>query len=189
MTLSDIISNSLSKRHLYLWDDITAPKAKFLVMQLKFLADLSNKDIFLFISSDGGDIDAALSIIDEITTLQSDIIIHTVAYKACSAAADILALGTKNCRWIYPNATIMLHPPSFELEMDNLGKQESYLEYQKRRDEDLSRLVAKACGKSYTKFTKDVASTMWLDAKGAIKYGVADHLVENMSNWQPATEF
>lgn len=146
------------------------------------------KPIYLYIHSDGGCIDAHFAIIDEIASLtKMGIEVNTICQgKACSAAAYILALGTEGCRYAYLNSCVMLHSASSYLGDDKIREHEGYLSYARKQEENILKLVAKACGKSspnkYKEFSEKIKNTWWLTATEAKKNGIIDGI------WTPEKE-
>jgi ATP-dependent Clp protease protease subunit len=95
---------------------------------------------------------------------------------AYSAAAGILAMGTKKWRGARPDSAIMLHPASLSLEHDYESNQRALMGFLSKRCEMINRMTATACGmiKKYKKFLSDIDKGLWLSAEEAVKYGVID---------------
>ena len=69
-----------------------------------------DRDISLYINSPGGDINAMFAIYDTMQYIKPDV--TTICFgQAASAAAILLAAGTKGKRLALPNARILLHQP------------------------------------------------------------------------------
>lgn len=176
-----ILNNQIKSRRLFLWGEIDDNVAKRTIYCLKHLLQLSLDPIYLYIHSPGGCTDAEDAILNEIFLAQYKTEIHTIVQGvAFSAAADILALGTKDCRWSMPYSSIMMHPTSYSLESDYQAFQENAATFFKIKSEIVNKLVAEACGKGtpqkYKKFMKDIDKSLWMTAEQGIKYGVIDDI-------------
>lgn len=174
----DLHEESIKNRQIYLWGEVNDELALHTIQEMNYLAGLSNEPICLIINSGGGAADCEAVIVDEILALQkAGIIISTIAVGiACSAAATILALGTKKYRFARPHSTIMLHPASISIEDDYEHYQKSLLDFMMKQNDRINVLVAKACGMSrkYKRFLKDIDKGLWLTSEEAVKYGVID---------------
>lgn len=170
----------LDSRRILLWGDVDEKSAKHIIQSMRYLADLSKEDIYFYIHSDGGETEAQDAIIDEIEgTRARGNIIWTIAHgKAYSAAANILALGTEGHRFATKNSTMMLHMYSVEMPTDYVHIQQTYTEYTKKKNDEIYKLVAKACGKGGGKklevFMNDLKSGLWLNTRSAMSYGLID---------------
>ena len=79
----------------------------FIARLVKLEADLNTKEIFVYITSDGGEAYALLAIIDAMLACEKPV--HTVGLGMCaSAGADLLACGT-GTRWIGKNSFMHFH--------------------------------------------------------------------------------
>ena len=71
------------------------------------------RDITIYINSPGGSMTSMMAIYDTMQFIQPDIQICCIG-QAASAAAVILAAGTKGKRMALPNARILIHQPATE---------------------------------------------------------------------------
>lgn len=132
--------------------------------------------IFVGICSSGGECDVALGIIDMMTQAQKlGVKVATIAYgKAHSAAADILAFGTKGMRACSPNTSVLFHEQSCSLDLEKSNGHLKYLAFESKRQENFLRQLAAQCGQDFEKMKKDVEGDLWLTAQEAKDYGVVD---------------
>src|SRR5262249_60284195 len=73
-------------------------------------SDNPDRDINIYINSPGGDITALFAIYDTMQFVKPDI--ATICFgQAASAAAVLLAAGTKGKRLALPHARVLLHQP------------------------------------------------------------------------------
>lgn len=72
-----------------------------------------NRDVMMYINSPGGSMTAMTAIYDTMQYIKPDV--QTVCLsKAASAAAIILAAGTKGKRLMLPNARVLIHQPAID---------------------------------------------------------------------------
>lgn len=180
MTDEYITDSLLKDRKIYIYNDIDATIGIEVIQKLHYLAKDrdSSEPVTIFIFSDGGDLEAAMSIIDTIVSLRSQFIIRTVAYKAASAAAYILAMGTPGERYVFENSIIMLHKTAIELPYDDEDKQKLYIEFSKSQTNRIYETIAKSCGKKKEVFINDISKDLWLDSKAAKKYKIIDKIIK-----------
>lgn len=107
----DIYSKMLEKgRVVFLVGQIDDQVAMNVCAQLLYLASTSSKDISLYINSPGGVITAALAIYDTMQLIKPDVVTFCCG-QAASAAAMLLASGTKLKRYCLPHGRVMIHQP------------------------------------------------------------------------------
>jgi ATP-dependent Clp protease protease subunit len=118
------------------------------------------------------------AIYDTIQYIKPDV--QTVCLgQAASAAAVLLAAGTKGKRLALPNARILIHQPF----MQNGGyAKASEIEIQAneliRMREWLENTLAKHTGKPTKQIEKDIERDKILTAEDAVKYGLIDKVLE-----------
>ena len=177
-----------NKRKILLVGEINTEIASGVIEQLLALND-SADDVYLYINSPGGSIDAAVGIIETMNIVQYDVGV-VVLGSAASAAGLIAALGKRGKRYICPKSHIMLHPTFYE-QLDGEGsKIIEQVKFEQKQEKLLDQLIAKQCGKSFKELQKDLKKDVWLTAKQAINYGAMDHIwnktLERKTNQCPA---
>jgi ATP-dependent Clp protease protease subunit len=179
-TIDNILDEELlNTRRVFVFGDIDDTLTEDVIKRLIYLS--SSKDpIIVLICSDGGSVECGSAILDTINVIKTSCIVKTVAYKACSAAADILAMGTKGYRYAFPTSVVMLHKTSIELPMDDEDKQRLYIEFMKKQGNAINSMIAKACGKTTDRFMKDISPDLWLNSSEAKKYKIVDHIVKTL---------
>lgn len=180
----------LKTRRIFIFDDeICSDTAKSVVQQLKYLWIKSKEPIYIYINCFGGYTDDEAAILDEMAYIQeSGGIITTICQgKACSAAADILCLGSPGKRFATKGSTMMMHNASTPLENDKLASLKKTLSFYEWQQESINKRLAKACGKigkqKYEKFCKDIEATVWLNPEEAKRFGLIDGIwTQEMEN-------
>lgn len=166
----------LENRQVFLWGAVEDETAKDIVSKLIYLEDIKpGEEITFFINSPGGIVSSGMAIIDAMHLISSPVTTVCMGI-AASMGSLILAAGKKGHRFIFPNGKVMIHQPS----VDFLYGQASDLEIQARQivktKEHVATMLAKYCGKSITKVSKDLDRDYWMDAGESIKYGIVDGL-------------
>jgi ATP-dependent Clp protease protease subunit len=171
----DLYSRMLKDRIIFVTGDFTQEMADAVVCQLLFLeADNSEKDIFMYVNSPGGDLTALYGIFDTMQYIKPEIV--TIGYgQCCSAGSFILAAGTKGKRYALPNTQIMIH----ELAGGAKGKMHdvaSRYEHMKALYEKMAKQYVKMTGQKLNKVKKDMQIDHWLTAEEAKEYGLIDNV-------------
>ncbi|WP_067602046.1 ATP-dependent Clp protease proteolytic subunit [Nocardiopsis listeri] len=155
-------------------DDVSAND---LMAQLITLEQLdSERDIQMYINSPGGSFTSLMAIYDTMQFVRPDI--QTVCIgQAASAAAILLAGGTKGKRGALPNARMMIHQPATE----GMHGQASDIEIQAneitRIRQQLETTLANHTGRSPEQVSKDIERDKILTAEEAVEYGLIDFVL------------
>jgi len=105
----DLYSRLLKDRIIFLGTPINDQVANAVVAQLLFLESTdSDKDIYMYINSPGGEVSSGLGIYDTMNYVKPDIQTLCVG-KAASMGCFLLAGGTKGKRYSLPHSRIMMH--------------------------------------------------------------------------------
>jgi ATP-dependent Clp protease protease subunit len=172
----DLYSRLLRERIIFLGTPIDDTIANLICAQMLFLeSEDPDKDINLYINSPGGDITGLLAIYDTLKYIKPDV--STFCFgQAASAAAVLLAAGTKGKRFALPHARVLLHQP-----WGGVGGQASDIEIQAReilRMKDmLNSMLATDTGQSVERITKDTDRDYIIGADEAVEYGLIDEVL------------
>ncbi|MEU3272061.1 ATP-dependent Clp protease proteolytic subunit [Saccharomonospora sp. NPDC006951] len=136
-----------------------------------------DRDITIYINSPGGSFTALMAIYDTMQYVRPDI--QTVCLgQAASAAAVLLAAGTKGKRLALPNARVLIHQPATE----GTYGQVSDLEIQAAEIQRVRRLMetvlAKHTNKSVDEVRADVERDKILLPEEAVEYGIIDQVLQ-----------
>lgn len=166
-------------RIIFLGNQIDDASADDVMAQLLVLeAQDPESEITLYINSPGGSFTAMTALYDTMQFVKPDI--QTVCLgQAASAAAVLLAAGTKGKRLALPNARILIHQPAIESGFGKASDVEIHANEMVRMREWLENTLAKACGKEVEEVRKDIERDKILVAEDALKYGIIDQVVEN----------
>jgi len=170
----DIYSRLLKDRIVFLGSAIDAAVANLVTAQLLYLeAEDAGRDIQLYINSPGGDTSAGLAIYDTVQYVRPDVRTLCVGL-AASAAALLLAAGTRGKRQALPNARIMIHQPWGKIgqgQAVDLGIQAREFLRTKRLMEEL---LARHTGQPIEKVHHDTDRDYYMDPEQAQAYGMID---------------
>ena len=99
------------ERVIILGTPIDSTVANLVCAQLIFLEyEDTEKDISIYINSPGGEITSLFAIYDTMKYIKPDVSTFCLG-QAASAAAVLLAAGTKGKRFALPHARVLLHQP------------------------------------------------------------------------------
>lgn len=174
----DIYSRLLKDRIIFLGSDVNEASANIIIAQLLFLqSEDAKKDIYFYINSPGGSVYDALAIYDTMQYVMPDIQTVGIGVQA-SAAAFLLSSGAKGKRFLLPHSTVMIHQPSSGTR-GKVTDQEIDLKESIRIKKLLEDIMAKNTNQTAKRIHEDMERDYWLDAKEAVKYGIADKVIEN----------
>ncbi len=176
VSYDNIFSRLLQDRILFIANEITSDLASSLCATLYYLNTKSKDPIIIYINSSGGDITSLFSIYDMINIIESPV--STVCMgEASSAAAFILAAGTKGLRFAFPNSEIMIHQvqiSGLEGSGTDVDKQAKSIKKLKNR---LTEILARHTGQLYNKVLKDCEVDKFMSSEEALKYGIIDEVI------------
>ena len=172
-----VFSRLMKERIIFLGTPIDDQVANVVVAQLLFLNhDDPDKEIQMYINSPGGVIYAGLAIYDTMQMVSNPISTVAVGVTA-SFGTVLLTAGTHGRRYTLPNATIHLHQP-----LGGAQGQATDIEIQAKQILRLKALLtgilAKHTGKSEEEIERDSDRDFYLDAQGAVDYGVVDQVLD-----------
>jgi len=165
-------------RIIFLGTPISDEIANAVMAQLLCLQQMdADRDIEIYINSPGGSFTALTAIYDTMRYIKPDV--RTVCLgQAASAAAVILAAGTKGKRLALPNSRILIHQPATE----GVYGQVSDLEIQAaeigRMRAALEEILSRHSNKTPEEVRKDIDRDKILTAAEAKDYGLIDEVLE-----------
>jgi len=175
----DIYSRLLKDRIVFVGGPIEDFSANLIIAQMLFLSNEDSKtDIHLYINSPGGSITAGLAIYDTMQFLRCEVATYCIG-QAASMAAVLLAGGRAGKRFLLANNRILLHQPLIAGELIGPATDlEIEAKEILRLRERLYQILARHTGQAPEKIEKDCDRNLWLDAEEAIKYGLADRIIQ-----------
>ena len=174
----DIYSRLLKDNIIFLGRSIDDDVSNLVIAQMLFLeAENPEKDISIYINSPGGSITAGLAIYDTMQYIKPDIATLCVG-QAASMAAVLLTAGTAGKRSVLPNSRVLIHQP---LLYGMQGQQTDIDIHAKdllRMRERLDEILAEHTGQTKDRIHDDTERDKILSAEEAVKYGLADQVME-----------
>jgi ATP-dependent Clp protease protease subunit len=172
----DIYSRLLRDRIIVLGSAINDDVANLVIAQLLFLeADDPEKDIFIYINSPGGDVNAGLGIYDVMQYVNPDV--QTICMgQAASMGAVLLAAGTKGKRSCLPHARVMIHQPWGGVQGKTSDIQIHAQEFLTLRQK-INEILGEHCGKDPAQVQEDTERDRFMSALEAVDYGLVDRII------------
>jgi len=173
----DLYSRLLKENIIFLGTPIDDTIANLVCAQLIHLeSENPDKDINVYINSPGGDITALFAIYDTMQFIKNDI--ATICLRqAASAAAVLLAAGTKGKRLALPHARILLHQPYGQVGYGQVTDLEIAAREILRMRDLLEQILARHTGQTIERVHKDTDRDFVMEAEEAKAYGVIDEVI------------
>ena len=173
----DLYSRLLKENIIFLGTPIDDTIANLICAQLIHLeSENPDKDINVYINSPGGDITALFAIYDTMQFIKNDIATICLG-QAASAAAVLLAAGTKGKRLALPHARILLHQPYGQVGYGQVTDLEIAAKEILRMRDLLEQIVAKHTGQTIERVHADTDRDFVIEAEEAKAYGVIDEVI------------
>ena len=173
----DLYSRLLKENIIFLGTPIDDTIANLVCAQLIHLeSENPDKDINIYINSPGGDITALFAIYDTMQFIKNDIATICLG-QAASAAAVLLAAGTKGKRLALPHARILLHQPYGQVGYGQVTDLEIAAKEILRMRDLLEQIVAKHTGQTIERVHADTDRDFVMEAEEAKAYGVIDEVI------------
>jgi ATP-dependent Clp protease protease subunit len=132
-----------------------------------------DKDINIYINSPGGDITALFAIYDTLQFIRNDVATICLG-QAASAAAVLLAAGTKGKRAALTHSRVLLHQPWGQVGYGQVTDLEIAAKEILRMKDLLNEILAKHTGQPVERINKDTDRDFVLEANEALEYGIID---------------
>jgi ATP-dependent Clp protease protease subunit len=176
--IMDVYSHLLSERIVYLGTGIDSGVANALIAQLLYLeADSPEREINLYINSEGGDPSAMLALYDTMRFIKAPVATTCIG-QAIGIGAVLLAAGQPGHRFVLPHTRVVLHQPAAQgrgtipdliLQADEVIRVRTQLE----------EILSAHTGRDITSLRHDTDRDRVFDAAGAVGYGLADHVLNH----------
>jgi len=174
----DIYSRLLKERIVFLGTPIDDAVGNLVMAQLLHLeSEDPEKDIHLYINSPGGDITSLFAVYDTMQYIKPDCS-TIVMGQAASAAAVLLAAGTKGKRYALPHSRVLIHQPHGGAQgqaVDIEIQAKEILRYRQLLDEILSAHT----GQTIEKVKHDTDRDFIMTAEQAKEYGLIDEVISS----------
>ena len=174
--VADIYSRLLKDNIIFLGTQLDDGVANVVCAQMLHLeSENPDRDISIYINSPGGDINAMFAIYDTMQYIKPDL--TTICFgQAASAAAILLAAGTKGKRLALPNARILLHQP-YTGAQGQVSDLEIAANEIDRLKKALEQILAEHSGQEIEKIATDTDRDFVMTAAEARDYGIIDEVL------------
>jgi ATP-dependent Clp protease, protease subunit len=174
----DIYSRLLKERIVFLGTPLDDTVANLVMAQLLHLeSEDPERDINLYINSPGGSVTSLLAVYDTMQYIKPDVVTICMG-QAASAAAVLLAAGTKGKRFGLPHSRILIHQPSGGAEGQSVDIEIQAREILRMR-RMLDEILATHTGQSVEKVSHDTDRDFIMTADEAKAYGLIDDIIES----------
>jgi ATP-dependent Clp protease, protease subunit len=168
------------ERIIFLGVQIDDASANDVMAQLITLESIDpDRDVLMYINSPGGSMTSMMAIYDTMQYIQPEIQTFCLG-QAASAAAVLLAAGTKGKRMALPNSRILIHQPAVE---SGYG-QSSDLEIQAREilrmRTAMEKVIARHTGRDEEQIRRDIERDKFFTAEEAKEYGLVDEVLTTL---------
>ena len=173
----DLYSRLLKENIIFLGTPIDDTIANLVCAQLIHLeSENPDKDINIYINSPGGDISAMFAIYDTMQFIKNDVATICLG-QAASAAAVLLAAGTKGKRMALPHSRILLHQPYGQVGYGQVTDLELAAKEILRMRDILEEMLASHTGQPIERIHADTDRDFVMEAEEAKAYGVIDEVI------------
>ena len=175
----DLYSRLLKDNIIFLQTPIDDTVASVICAQLIHLeSENPDKDINIYINSPGGDVTSLFAIYDTMQFIKNDIATICLG-QAASAAAVLLAAGTKGKRLALPHSRVLLHQPYGQVGYGQVTDLEIAAREILRMRELLEEVLALHTGQTMERVHADTDRDFVMEANEAIAYGIIDDVLSS----------
>jgi len=175
----DLYSRLLKENIIFLGTPIDDTIANLICAQLIHLeSENPDRDINIYINSPGGDITSLFAIYDTMQFIKNDIATICLG-QAASAAAVLLAAGTKGKRLALPHSRVMLHQPYGQVGYGQVTDLELAAKEILRMRDLLEEILARHTGQSIERIHADTDRDFVIEANEAVEYGIIDGVISS----------
>jgi ATP-dependent Clp protease protease subunit len=165
------------ERIIFLGVQIDDASANDVMAQLITLESIDpDRDILIYINSPGGSMTSMMAIYDTMQYVQPEIQTFCLG-QAASAAAVLLAAGTKGKRMALPNSRILIHQPAIESGYGQSSDLEIQAREIQRMRSAMEHVLSVHTGRPEEQVRKDVERDKFLTAHDAKEYGLVDEVL------------
>jgi ATP-dependent Clp protease protease subunit len=173
----DLYSRLLKENIIFIGTPIDDTIANLVCAQMIHLeSENPDKDISIYINSPGGDITALFAIYDTMQFIRNEIATICLG-QAASAAAVLLAAGTKGKRLALPHARVLLHQPYGQVGYAQVTDLEIAAKEILRMRDLLDQILARHTGQPLDRVHADTDRDFVMEADEAKEYGIIDEVI------------
>ena len=173
----DIYSRLLKERIVFLVGPVNDNVATLITAQLLFLeSENPKKEIFFYINSPGGLVNAGLGVYDTMQYIKSPVSTLCIG-QASSMGSFLLSAGENGKRFSLPNSRIMVHQPSagFQGQATDIEIHANEIMSLKKR---LNEIYSKHTGRTVEEIKNALERDKFMTPQEAKEFGLIDKVVE-----------
>ena len=173
----DIYSRLLKERIVFLVGSINDSVATLITAQLLYLeSENPKKEIYFYINSPGGLVNAGLGVYDTMQYIKSPVSTLCIG-QASSMGSFLLAAGENGKRFSLPNSRIMVHQPSagFQGQATDIEIHANEIMLLKKR---LNEIYSKHTGRTVEEIKNALERDKFMTPQEAKEFGLIDKVVE-----------
>jgi ATP-dependent Clp protease protease subunit len=168
------------ERIIFLGVQIDDASANDVMAQLLTLEAIDpDREITMYINSPGGSMTSMMAIYDTMQFIQPEITTCCIG-QAASAAAVLLAAGSKAKRLALPNARILIHQPATEGGYGQSTDMEIQANEILRMRTAMEVILARHTGRDEEAIRRDIERDKFLTAEDARQYGMIDEVLTTL---------
>lgn len=173
----------LEERKIFLWGEVSDDSAKDVTEKLLYLeATDPGKPIYFYINTPGGSVTAGLAVYDTIKLISSEVYV-IVTGLAASMGSILLSAPKKGNRLLYPHSKVLIHQPLIGGRFTGPAVDiHIFAQDMEKTRTELNRILSEASGQPMEKIVEDTDRDFYLTAEEAIEYGLADRVIQNLSD-------
>jgi ATP-dependent Clp protease protease subunit len=172
------------ERIIFLGVQIDDASANDVMAQLLTLEAIDpDREITMYINSPGGSMTSMMAIYDTMQFVQPEITTCCIG-QAASAAAVLLAAGTKGKRLALPNSRILIHQPATEGGYGQSSDMEIQAREILRMRSAMEVILARHSNKDEEDVRLDIERDKFLTAADAKEYGLIDEVLTTLKRGQ-----
>ena len=173
----DIYSRLLKERIVFLVGSVNDSVATLITAQFLYLeSENPKKEIYFYINSPGGLVNAGLGVYDTMQYIKSPVSTLCIG-QASSMGSFLLAAGESGKRFSLPNSRIMVHQPSagFQGQATDIEIHANEIMLLKKR---LNEIYSKHTGRTVEEIKNALERDKFMTPQEAKEFGLIDKVVE-----------
>ena len=173
----DIYSRLLKERIIFLVGSVNDSVATLITAQFLYLeSENPKKEIYFYINSPGGLVNAGLGVYDTMQYIKSPVSTLCIG-QASSMGSFLLAAGESGKRFSLPNSRIMVHQPSagFQGQATDIEIHANEIMLLKKR---LNEIYSKHTGRTVEEIKNALERDKFMTPQEAKEFGLIDKVVE-----------
>ena len=175
-----LLEKSLKSRRILLSEDVNSKSAKKIIDRL-FLLETENSDkpIYFFINSPGGEVNSGLAIYDVMEFIKCPV--YTIGCGLVASIAAIIHLQPqKEMRLSLPHAEYLLHQPLGQMQ-GSASELEIHAKQILKTRAELNSLISDKTGHKLDIVAENTKRDFWMDARESLEWGLVGKIVRSSS--------